>query len=192
MSMQTVRQLIGDYEAFYRMQVERSRGLGIETDDYPIGHLALRTHTMAEYEALRDRIERHCVANVENVWSGRPISKLLLRIPLRVSDRHSIELIELVPPPHRPGYAFGLEHIGFVVGADFDSFLVRHRAQITTQQDQGPFNQPLLITFDDSTSVKFHRHSLADVVRLEGHRFDGFHRSETGDESADGPPAADP
>lgn len=180
--MPPLRRLIGDYEAFYRTQVSRVRGIGIDVDHYPIGHLAIRTRGLAEYESLRDDIETYCTANVENVWSGRPISKLLLRRPLQVGDRHAIELIELIPPPHRAGYALGLEHIGFVVGDDFDSFLDRHRAKITTQQDQGPFNSPLLITFDDCTSVKFHRHSLADVVRLEGHRFDGFHRATTLDD----------
>lgn len=185
--MQSIGQLIGDYEAFYRLQLGRSRDLGIDVDRHPIGHLAIRTEGVAEYEDLRDRIETHCIANVENAWSGRPISKLLLRTPLQVSDRHAIDLIELIPPPHRPGYALGLEHIGFVVGDEFDSFLDRHRAVITTQQDQGPFNHPLLITFDDCTSVKFHRRSLADVVRLEGHTFDGFSRADAGQEAVPTP-----
>lgn len=185
--MQTIGQLIGDYEAFYRVQAGRCRDLGIDVDRYPIGHLAIRAEGIAEYVDLRDRIEVHCIANVENSWSGRPISKLLLRTPLELGDRHAIDLIELIPPPHRPGYAPGLEHIGFVVGDDFDSFFDRHRAVITTQQDQGQFNHPLLMTFDDRTSVKFHRRSLADVVLLEGHTFDGFSRAATDQETTQAP-----
>jgi len=35
---------------------------------------------------LRTLLERHATANLENVWNGRPISKILLADPLRVLD----------------------------------------------------------------------------------------------------------
>lgn len=169
-----MRELAADFEEFYDQLVAGCGGLGIDVGPYPVGHVALRTHDLDEYLALRDRIESYCSANVENVWSGRPISKLLLRDPIELGDRHSVDLVELIPPPHRPECSLGVEHIGFVLGEDFDSFDDRFGEVITEQQDQGPFNQPFLIRFADATSVKFHRWSLADVVRREGHEFVGF------------------
>lgn len=169
-----MRSLAGEFVALYGRQVARCRELGIDVDPYPIGHVAVRTHDVDEYLAARDRIEPHCSANVENLWSGRPISKLLLLEPMRMSGVHAVELVELIPPPHRPDVALGVEHFGFVLGDDFDAFEHRFGSVITEQQDQGPFNQPFLIQFEDRTSVKFHRWSLADVVRREGHEFTGF------------------
>lgn len=166
--------LIGDYRAFFADQVGRLTGIGIDVSGYSVSHLAFRTETLEEYLSLRDQIESVSRANVENQWSGRPISKLLLKRPLEVGSSHSIDLIELIPPEHRPGYPLGMEHIGFVLGDDFDAFARRHEAVLTGQQDQGPLNQPLYVTFDDDTTVKFHRLSLHDVVVAEGRAFDGF------------------
>ena len=56
------------------------------------------------------------MANVENIWNGRPISKILLREPLEVEPHVTVDLIELLPPPHQRTYKMGLEHVGVVVG----------------------------------------------------------------------------
>lgn len=166
--------LIGDYRTFYADQVGRLAGIGIDVSSYPVSHLAYRTGTVEEYLSLREQIESVSRANVENQWSGRPISKLLLKRPLVLGGSHAVDLIELIPPVHRPGYRLGLEHIGFIVGDDFDSFARRHAAVLTGQQDQGPVSQPLYVTFDNETTVKFHQLSLHDVVVAEGRTFEGF------------------
>jgi predicted metalloenzyme YecM len=168
-------QMIGGYRAFFDEQMRHLSEVGIDVSGYPVSHLAFRTETFEEYLDLRDGIETLSRANVENQWSGRPISKLLLKEPEPLGDSHEVDLIELIPPGHRPGYPMGLEHVGFVVGDDFDVFAERHRDVITGQQDQGPINHPLYVTFDNNRSVKFHRFSLHDVVVKEGRSFDGFH-----------------
>jgi predicted metalloenzyme YecM len=173
-----VEQMLGDYGAFFEDIVRRLTRIGIDVGVYPVSHVAYRTETRGDYLTLRDRFEELSVANVENQWSGRPISKLLLRAPLPLGERHDVRLIELIPPPHRPGYPMGLEHLGFVIGDEFDSFADQHRTSITSQQDQGPLNQPMLITFDHGRSAKFLRHSLHDVVVMEGRQFDGFQHAD--------------
>jgi len=170
-----IEQLIGDYRSFFDDLMTRLAQVRIDVSHYPVSHLAFRTETHDEYRELRGEIERACRANVENVWSGRPISKLLLRVPISLGRSHAVDLIELIPPDHRPGYPMGLEHVGFVVGDNIDSFAEQHRQVLTGRQDQGPFNQPLFVTFANSKSVKFHRYSLHDVVVMEGGNFNGFH-----------------
>lgn len=166
----------GGYRTFFADQVRRLTRIGIDPASYPVSHLAFRTETYDEYLVLRDRIESR--ANVENRWSGRPISKLLLSEPLPLGDHHQVELIELIPPRHRTGYLMGIEHVGFVVGDEYEEFADRHRKVLTGRQDQGPINQPLYVTFDNGRTVKFHRHSLHDVVLREGRSFDGFHHAD--------------
>ncbi len=165
---------IGDVKTFFELQAERCADRGIDVSDFPIGHVAHRSRTWREYVATRDELEQIASANVENVWNGRPISKLLLEKPLPVSERHAVDLIELIPPFHQRVYRMGLEHIGFVVGDAFDTFVETHRPVLTGQQFQGPFNTPVYILFDDYTHVKFHRMSLADVCRAEGRPISGF------------------
>ena len=68
----------------------------------------------------------------------------------------------------------GLEHLGFVVGDAFDTFVKTHQRVLTGQQFQGPLNTPVYILFDEYTHVKFHRISLADVCSAEGRPISGF------------------
>ena len=166
--------ILGDYRAFFAMQRRRLSARGIDISGCAISHLAYRTRTHRAYLAARDAIERHCDAAVENVWNGRPISKLLLTDPLDLDDGFTTDLVELIPPTHRGRYEMGLEHVGVVIGATVDQFGRRHRAALTGQQFQGPLCNPYFVTFDDHTNVKFYRYALMDVCLREGRRFDGF------------------
>ena len=75
-------EVLGDYTEFYALQAQRLQRLGMDIDGFEISHLAFRTETLAEYLVVRQQLEALCVANVENTWNGRPISKLLLQEPL--------------------------------------------------------------------------------------------------------------
>jgi len=172
--------LLGDYTAFFAQQRERVAKLGIDISDRPISHLAYRTETIEDYVSRRDAIEKFCSANVENVWNGRPISKLRLAESLQLDDQHSTQLIELIPPKHRDAYRMGLEHVGIVYGDDIDAFFTEHQSKLSGQQLQSEACEPYYIRFEtDQTMVKFYRHSLQKVCEIEGHVFDSFyHDSE--------------
>ena len=172
---QSPMEILGDYVQFYAMQAERLRELGIDIDDLEVSHLAFRTETLAEYLVVRQKLETICSANVENVWNGRPISKLVLREPLQLSQSATTSLIELIPPVHQSVYKMGLEHVGIVVGEGFAAFGELHSRKFTGQQDQSEFCQPYFITFPDHTNVKFYLYSLQQVCILEGKLFDGFY-----------------
>ena len=171
----TINDLIGDGVEFFAEQRARLERRGIDISGCPLSHLALRTETDGEYLRLRDQIEKFCKANIENVWNGRPISKMLLSQPLNLGDGFAVPRIELIPPPHRSLYKMGLEHTGVVIGESVDEFAARHRSALSGQQFQSEHCEPYYLTFDDHTNVKFYRYSLLDVVVMEGHRFDGFY-----------------
>lgn len=168
-------EIIGDYTRFYALQYERLQKVGINADGLAVSHLAFRTGTLKEYLHVRQELETICVANVENVWNGRPISKLLLQKPLQLSQNATTSLIELIPPIHQAVYKMGLEHVGLVIGENISEFGRQYANVISGQQDQGEFCQPFFITFPDHTNVKFYRYSLQQVCILEGKVFDGFH-----------------
>ena len=174
-----IEDLIGDYRAFTALQRDRLAARGINIGPYELSHLAVRVPEWDHYVHLRSRLERHAVANHENVWNGRPISLIVPAQPLEVLDGKVVPLIELIPPVHQRVYKMGLEHLGVVVGDTFDAFVEAHKPVLTGQQFQGPASlpDPVYILMEDFTHVKFYRLSLqASVELFEGRAFEaGFH-----------------
>jgi predicted metalloenzyme YecM len=169
-----IADIIGDYRAFTALQRDRLAARGIDIAPYELSHLAVRVPEWDQYVHLRTLLERHAVANSENVWNGRPMSLILLAEPLRVLDGQVIPLIELIPPVHQRVYKMGMEHLGVVIGDEVDAFSREHRAALTGQQFQSAGFEPYYVLFEDFTHVKFYRISLHDGRVLQGGRFDGF------------------
>jgi predicted metalloenzyme YecM len=173
-----IADIIGDYRAFAALQRDRLLALGIDITPYALSHIAVRVPEWDQYVHIRRLLERHASSNLENVWNGRPISKILLSPPIEVLDGNVVPMIELIPPVHQRVYKMGLEHLGVVVGEDVDAFSREHRAALTGQQFQSATTEPYYVLFDDFTHVKFYRHSLRDACELDGLRFDGFQHVE--------------
>ena len=170
-----VGDIIGDYRGFVAVQHERLLARGIDIRPYALSHLAVRVPEWDQYVHLRTLLERHATANFEDVWNGRPISKIVLATPLEVLGGKIVSLIELIPPVHQRVYRMGLEHLGVVVGEDVDAFSRDHRDALTGQQFQSAAAEPYYVLFEDFTHVKFYRWSLYDAcLREEGVTFVGF------------------
>ena len=169
-----IADIIGDYRGFTTMQRDRLAVRGIDITPYPLSHLAVRVAEWDLYVHQRTLLERHARANREAVWNGRPISLILLAEPLEVLDGVPVSGIELIPPVHQRVYRMGLEHLGVVVGEEFDEFSRDHRAVLTGQQFQAPDVEPVYVLFEDFTHVKFYRRSFFDVVDDEEGRIEGF------------------
>jgi len=110
-----IADIIGDYNAFAAQQRDRLLARGIDIAPYALSHLAFRVPEWDQYVHVRTLLERHAVANRENVWNGRPISLIVPAEPLEVLDGKAVPLIELIPPVHQRVYKMGLEHLGVVV-----------------------------------------------------------------------------
>src|SRR6186997_3714856 len=126
-----VGDIIGDYRAFAAQQQDRLLARGIDIRPYALSHLAVRVPEWDQYVHVRNLLERHAVANRENVWNGRPISLIVPAEPLDVLGGKAVPLIELIPPVHQSVYKMGMEHVGFVLGDAFDDFGQRHRRALT-------------------------------------------------------------
>ena len=175
-----MKRVIGDYQAFFSLQLGRLDEIRIDISGCELSHLAYRTETYDEYLRTRERIEKHCTSNIEKVWNGRPISIMQLEEPLDLGDGFEIRMIELIPPVHRRVYKMGLEHVGVVIGDSVDEFSRMHRAELTGQQFQSELCQPYYVTFfEDFTMVKFYRIPLLEVCERElGRRYEGFFHVE--------------
>ena len=175
-----IEDIVGDYGAFAAQQRDRLLTRGIDITPYTLSHVAYRVPEWDQYVRVRTQLERHAVANRENVWNGRPIS-LLMFDRLEVLDGKALPMIELIPPVHQRVYKMGLEHLGVVVGETFDAFVETHKPVLTGQQFQGPHStpDPVYILMEDFTHVKFYRLSLqASVELFEGPIGEGFRHVE--------------
>ena len=169
-----IAEIIGDYRAFAATQRDRLAARGIDIAPYALSHLAVRVAEWDLYVHQRTLLERHAKANLENYWNGRPISLIVLAEPLEALDGAPVSRIELIPPVHQRVYKMGLEHLGVVVGEEFDEFSRVHRAVLTGQQFQSANVDPVYVLFEDFTHVKFYRRSFFDVVEDEVGGFEGF------------------
>ena len=170
--------IVGDCRGFAEQQRDRMLERGIDLGPYGLSHLAFRVPEWDQYVRVRTQLERHAVANSENVWNGRPISLIVLAEPLEVLDGKTVPMVELIPPVHQRVYKMGLEHLGVVVGDSFDEFVTTHKSVLTGQQFQGPNStpDPVYVLLEDFTHVKFYRRSLKDSVELDsGQAIEGFH-----------------
>ena len=176
----SMKEIIGDYDAFFSLQLGRLNDSRIDISGCELSHLAYRTETYKEYLRIRKKIERHCISNIENVWNDRPISKMQLEEPLILSAEFKVRVIELIPPVHRRVYKMGLEHLGVVIGDSVDEFSREHRSALTGQQFQSEKCEPYYITFyDDFTTVKFYRNSLLEICQSQhGRSYEGFSHVE--------------
>ena len=102
-----IEDIIGDYRAFAAQQRDRLATRGIDITPYGLSHLAYRVPEWDQYVHVRGLIERHALANRENVWNGRPISLIVPAEPLEVLDGKVVPLIELIPPVHQRVYKMG-------------------------------------------------------------------------------------
>ncbi|MDH4126169.1 MAG: VOC family protein, partial [Gammaproteobacteria bacterium] len=100
----SISRIIGDYQAFFSLQLGRLQGIHIDISGCEISHLAVRAETYNEYLRTRERIEEYCTSNIENVWNGRPISIMQLEEPLDLGEGFEVRVIELIPPVHRRVY----------------------------------------------------------------------------------------
>jgi predicted metalloenzyme YecM len=176
----SMKDIIGDSQAFFSLQLARLNNLQIDISGCEMSHLAYRTETFEEYLRTREKIEQYCTSNIENVWNGRPISIMQLKEPLALSAEFDVRVIELIPPVHRHVYKMGLEHIGVVIGDSVDEFSLKHRAALTGQQFQSVECEPYYITFfEDFTMVKFYRSPLLEICESQhGRRYEGFSHVE--------------
>lgn len=157
---------------FYEQQIDRLADLGIDAAGYPVSHIAVRVPTWREYVAARSSLEAVATGNLENVWNGRPISKIVLADPLP-AGQHTVELVELIPPFHQRVYSMGLEHVGLVVG-ELENFIDTHMDVLTGRQFQTRSCAPAYRLLPDYTHVKFYARSLREECEREGASFEGF------------------
>lgn len=163
-----IKNLIGDYQAFFSDLLSRMKKVGIDITGMPMSHLLYRTVTMPEYIKLRDELKKHCSEFVETQFNGRAVAILILKEPLILEDGFTVTMIELPAPRSEHMYPSGLESIGVTVGDKLSEFIQNHDQVLTGVKEHGKHCKPAFITFDNDKTAKFYNISLREIVLLQG------------------------
>lgn len=163
-----IKQLIGDYQAFFSDLLLRLKQAEINIQGLPLSHLLYRVATTPEYETLRDQLKLLCSEFVETQFNGRAVSILILEKPLELEAGFKVSMIELPAPRPAHRYPSGLESIGVILGKKLADFNQRHAAVLSGVKDHGEHCQPSFITFANDKTVKFYDFSLKEIVNLQG------------------------
>lgn len=161
-----LQSIIGDYPSFIHRLLTNIQKIPIDISGFSCDHIGYRVATKKEYRFLQNRLYPTSQSWTENMHNGRPISIYKLKNPLSVSSL-LIPLIELPSPRKDKPYATGLEHIEIVV-SDYVRFKKTYANVFSDIHNKGQFNETLIVSFFDMTTVKFHAHSLETVVTFEG------------------------
>lgn len=168
----TLKQLIGDYEAFFSNLLHHLKKLGIDVRGMPMTHLLYRVETLAEFETLLKQLKPFCSEFADTQFNGRAVPILILEKPLILEDGFTVSMIELPAPRALHMYPTGLESIGLFVGNKLAQFKQQYKNVLTGVKEHGPYCQPAFVTFENDKTVKFYDYTLKDIVLRQGWVFE--------------------
>lgn len=138
----------------------------IDVSDYYMDHICYRVATFKAYELLKFELLAHGELLSDNMIGGRPITVIELDESYQYQNRE-FSVIELPAPKEGRPYADGYEHVEFVINEKLEDFIHRHpNATFDIKGLQKPLNRDVRLSLE-GCSVKFHEHSLKEVIQLE-------------------------
>lgn len=168
----TLKELIGDYEAFFSDLLHRLKKKGIDVTGMPMTHLLYRVETLPEYESLLDQLKAHCKEFADTQFNGRAVAILILEKPLILEEGFTVSMIELPAPRPVHMYPTGLESIGLYAGKLLSQFKEQYKDVLTGVKEHGQYCQPAFVTFENDKTVKFYDYTLKDIVLRQGYIFE--------------------
>jgi len=165
--MQPLETIIGDYNPFLNKIFDNLEKDGINVANYELDHLCYRVAEQTRYEELKQVLLQYGTLLTEAQVGGRAVSTFHLNEPLRFGERE-IPCIELPAPKESSYYSEGYEHVEFVIDLDFPSFIKQYpQVDFDTKSMNNKINPDVKIDYS-GYSVKFHHHSLKEVIERWG------------------------
>lgn len=133
---------------------------------WEIDHVCFRTESLEEYGYLKNQYSTWSQLLIESEVGGRPIATFKLDNATSVGN-HLVDLIELPAPKEGKKVKNGLEHFEVVIDKTFQS-LMNDYPDIAwnTSALSKDLNPELQASFE-GFNVKFHYHSLEQIINIE-------------------------
>ncbi len=173
--------LVADMPRFVTALSAFAEKLQLDLSAYHADHISLRCHQNTTAERWRKGFEQCASLLNETEINGRPICLYSLNQPLEVGPLR-IDLVELPYPGEKRYPHEGWEHIEIVLSGGVEGFYARALAELADQALTAPgiklkqsspkgeherLPNPTLAITDGTVTIKFHPHSLRDIVASE-------------------------
>ncbi|MGC6386922.1 VOC family protein [Ewingella sp. S1.OA.A_B6] len=173
--------LVNDMPRFVDALASFTEKLQLDLSAYHADHISLRCHQNATADRWREGLAQCATLLNETEINGRPICLFSLDEPLSVGPL-SIDLVELPYPGGKRYPHDGWEHIELVLSGGEEGFYARALEQLADQALVAPgiklkqslpkgeyerLPNPTLAITDGTVTIKFHPHSLRDIVASE-------------------------
>lgn len=176
-----LQDLAADLQRFVSVLTAFATKLQITLEDFHADHISVRCHQNATADRWRAGFNQCGTLLNETEINGRPICLFTLAEPLTVGPLH-IDLVELPYPGGKRYPHEGWEHIEIVLPGAEEELYTRALALIADEalimpgiklKQSSPKGEnerlpnPTLAITDGSVTIKFHPHSLRDIVASE-------------------------
>jgi uncharacterized protein len=163
--MDAIGNIIGDYKKFLDNVYINLEGVGIDIDDSSIDHIAYRSTTNENYEALKKRLLVFGEVISEIIIRDRPVAIFRLDEPLNYNGM-KISYFEILAPAQNDTFKEGLEHAEFVVNVPLPEFIKKYPS-IDFILREKEINSELILKFPNSANAKFHELPIDEVIGLQ-------------------------
>ncbi len=137
---------------------------GIDIAGYTMDHIGYQCSSDADYDKLKATFSCKGEFIDEIVVGGRRVGLFKLYEVIPYKD-YKINAVELIAPKEGQICPSALEHVEFVIGEQFDTFMDRYP---TVKWDISAINQPIFpmlkLPLGDDIQVKFHREHIFDII----------------------------
>lgn len=173
--------LVADMPRFIDALSTFAQTLQLDLSAYHADHISLRCHQNTTADRWREGLSQCGFLLNETEINGRPICLFSLATPLVVGPL-TIDLVELPYPGEKRYPHEGWEHIEIVLAGGEDGFYTRALAQLADEalvtpgikvKQSAPKGEherlpnPTLAITNGTVTIKFHPHSLRDIVASE-------------------------
>jgi hypothetical protein len=179
LAVHPILDVIGDYNEFLTILIERCNEIGIDLTPFEIDHICFRCSRLSEYVQKKEVISSlgGCSLLTEGMIGGRPITVYEFEVPI-VFKTWNIRCLELASPKMGRLHRNGLEHIEVVVGHDtnemFNSqtLLEAFASNFPTVQFDRKgmhkdVNADICVNLGQDIFIKFHARPLYEVCHHE-------------------------
>lgn len=165
--MNTLQNIIGDYQAFLKQIVQEIKEEGFDLADFvQMDHMCYRVPSLELYEAKKQELATVGTLLGEFQVNGRPIATFRLHDPVRY-EQWRIDAIELPAPKEGSETQEGLEHVELVLFDDKEDFLKKYADKQFDMRAADRGVNPEISFRLPTYTVKFHLLNLPTVLYLQ-------------------------
>jgi predicted adenylyl cyclase CyaB len=158
---------IGAYFSHFLNSLSECKDLLGHFQIYEADHVCFRVETEQQYDEFTQKFSIIGNALISSEVGGRQITSFKLHEPL-VFQNKKIWIVELPAPKVHSPYQLGFEHIEFLISESFPDFIKRFNSiDFDLSGVTKKHNPELRVKLPGNLSLKFHHHSLEELIMRE-------------------------